>query len=148
LIVRVNTAALLLNLVAGVALIPPFGAWGAVAANVVAQAVALLLLALNEPLAVQLRSRVYLKLLRSFLVGSLCMAAALAAGALVEDVSSVLALVATCLVGGALYVIGIRRSNTGLTPDERDVLAAALGARARPYLVGLLGPITTRVDES
>ena len=148
LIVRVNTAALVLNLVAGVALIPPFGAWGAVAANVVAQAVALVLLALNEPLALQLRSRIYLKLLRSFVIGSVCAAAALAAGVLVEGFSSLLALVAACMVGGALYVIGIRRSNTGLTPDERDVLAAALGARVRPYLAGLLGPITTRAAES
>jgi O-antigen/teichoic acid export membrane protein len=148
LIVRVNTAALVLNLVAGVALIPPFGAWGAVAANVVAQTVALVLLALNEPLALQLRSRVYLKLLRSFVIGSVCTAAALAAGVLVEGFSSLLALVAACMVGSALYVIGIRRSNTGLTPDERDVVAAALGARVRPYLAGLLGPITTRAAES
>jgi hypothetical protein len=140
--------ALALNVVAGVALIPPFGAWGAVAVNVVAQAVALVLFALNEPLALQLRSRVYLKLLRSFVIGSLCAAAALAAGVLVEGVSPLLALVTASTVGSALYVIGIRRSNTGLTPDERDVLAAALGARMRPYLVGLLGPITIRASES
>ena len=142
LIVRVNAAALVLNLVAGVALIPPFGAWGAVAANVVAQAIALVLLALNEPLALQLRARVYLKLLRSFVIGSVCSGAALAAGVLVERISSPLALVAACVVGGALYVIGIRRSNTGLTSEERDLLAGALelacsrtcglSARSRP----------------
>jgi hypothetical protein len=89
-----------------------------------------------------------LKLLRSFVIGSVCAAAALAAGVLVEGFSSLLALVAACMVGGGLYVIGIRRSNTGLTPDERDVLAGALGARVRPYLDGLLGPITTRAAES
>jgi O-antigen/teichoic acid export membrane protein len=148
LIVRVNVAALVLNLVAGVALIPPFGAWGAVAANVLGQAVALVLLALNEPLALQLRARVYLILLRPFGIGSVCAAAALAAGVLVEGASSLLALVAACVVGGALYVTGIRRSNTGLTPDERDVLAAALGAQVQPYLAGLLRPITTRAAES
>jgi O-antigen/teichoic acid export membrane protein len=148
LIVRVNTAALVLNLVAGVALIPPFGAWGAVAANVLAQAIGLVLLALNEPLALQLRARVYFRLLRSFVIGSVCAAAALAAGVFVEGASSLLALAAACVVGGALYVTGIRRSNTGLTPDERDVLAAALGDQVQPYLAGLLRPITTRAAES
>jgi O-antigen/teichoic acid export membrane protein len=148
LIVTANMAALVLNLIAGVALIPPFGAWGAVAANVLAQGAGLVLLALNEPLALQLRARVYFTLLRSFVIGSVCAAAALAVGVLVERVSSLLGLVTACLVGGALYVTGIRRSNTGLTPDERDVLAAALGARVRPYLARLLRPITTRAAES
>ena len=148
LIVKVNTAALFLNVVTGVSLIPPFGAWGAVAANVLAQVGAIALLALNEPVAMQFRSRAYARLLRSFVVGCACGVVALITGAVVDGFSSQLAPLAACIVGAGLYVVGIRHLRTGLTREEGDVLAGALGARARPYLGGLLRPITTRIAES
>jgi O-antigen/teichoic acid export membrane protein len=142
LIVRANMAALFLNLVTGVALIPPLGAWGAVAANIAAQVLALILLALNEPLAMQLRRRRFVTLLTSFF------AVALLAGALVDDFSRVLAPFIACVVGLGLFIVVTRLLKGGLTLEERDLLASALGPRARPYVGGLLRPITARPAES
>jgi O-antigen/teichoic acid export membrane protein len=148
LIVKVNTAALFLNVVAGVSLIPPFGAWGAVAANVLTQVVAIALLVLNEPLAMQFRSRAYARLLRSFVLGCASAVVALLAGGVVDWFFGFLAPLAACIVGSGIYVAGIRHLQAGLTHEERDLLANAFGARARPYLGGLLRPITTPIAES
>ena len=54
---RATAAALVVDIVVAVVLIPPFGAWGAVVANVVGQLTVVVWLAATEPLARERRTR-------------------------------------------------------------------------------------------
>jgi O-antigen/teichoic acid export membrane protein len=142
LMLKASTVALVVNVGAALALIPPFGAWGAVVANVSAQLVVLVWLAATEPLAVRLGLPGMLRLYRSFLLGAAVGGAALGAGAALSGVSTVLATVTACAVGAGLFVFLVRLSRTGLTIEDRDALVNAVAARLRPHLTRLLGPIT------
>jgi O-antigen/teichoic acid export membrane protein len=142
LILKASTIALVVNVGVAVALIPPFGAWGAVMANVTAQLVVLVWLAATEPLAASLGLSGMLKLYRSFLVGVAVGGAALGAGAALNDVSAVLATVSAAAAGATLFTLVVRFSRTGLTIDDRNVLINAVAVRLRPHLSRLLAPIT------
>jgi O-antigen/teichoic acid export membrane protein len=142
LILKASTGALVVNVGVAVALIPPFGAWGAVVANVTAQVVVLVWLAVTEPLAASVGLSGMLRLYRSFLLGVAVGGAALGAGAAVNNVSAVLATVSASALGGALFIFLVRFSRTGLTIEDRDALINAVAVRLRPHLTRLLGPIT------
>jgi O-antigen/teichoic acid export membrane protein len=142
LILKATSAALVVNVGIAVALIPPLGAWGAVVANVTAQLVVLGWLAATEPLATRLGLRGMLKMYRSFLVGVVVGGAALGAGAALDHVSSVFAIVAAWTVGAGLYILLVRLSRAGLSVEDRDALVGAVAARFRPHLTRFLRPIT------
>jgi hypothetical protein len=129
--------------VIAVALIPPFGAWGAVAANVFGQLVALVWLAATEPLAMTHGPRGLLRLYRPFLFGSAIGGTSLLVGAVVQASSTTLAAATVCALGGGLYLLAIRITRTGLTIQDRDALVGAMAKPIQPYLSRLLGPVTT-----
>ena len=141
-ILKASTVALVVNVGVAVSLIPPFGAWGAVVANVTAQLVVLVWLAATEPLAASLGLSGMLRLYRSFLLGVAVGGAALGAGAALNGVSAALATVTASAVGAALFIFLVRLSRTGLTIEDRDALINAVAVRLRPHLDRLLRPIT------
>jgi O-antigen/teichoic acid export membrane protein len=142
LILTASTVALVVNVGVAVALIPPFGAWGAVVANVTAQLVVLVSLAATEPLAAKLGLAGMLRLYRSFLLGVAVSAAALGAGAALADFSAILATITAWAIGVGLFIFLVRLSKSGLTIEDRDALVNAVAARARPHLTRMLRPVT------
>jgi O-antigen/teichoic acid export membrane protein len=143
LILRSNVLGLVVDLALAVALIPAFGAWGAVVANVAGQLVALAVLAAMEPLATSRGLVGLVRLNRAFLYGVAACGAALAAGAALRSAPAATA--AAFVVGGAVFVIVIRLTRTGLTKQDHDALVGAMATRAQPYLSRLLAPLTTPV---
>jgi O-antigen/teichoic acid export membrane protein len=143
LILKASAAGLLVDVAVAVALIPPFGAWGAVAANVFGQLVVLVWLAATEPLAMTHGPRGLLRLYRPFLFGSAIGGASLVVGAVVQASSTALAAASTCALGGGLYLLAVRITRTGLTIQDRDALVGAMAKPIQPYLSRLLGPVTT-----
>jgi O-antigen/teichoic acid export membrane protein len=140
LLLRVNVVALSVNIGVALALIPPFGAWGAAAANASAMLVALGWLAATEPFAV---NRGLSLLYRPVIVGAATGGAALAVGALVHRWSTAAAPVVACTLGVAAFAMLVRRTRCGLARQDRDALLAVVGVRARPYFSRLLQPLTT-----
>jgi O-antigen/teichoic acid export membrane protein len=143
LIFKATGAALIVDLIVAVALIPPFGAWGAVAANVAGQPVALLWLALTEPLALAHGQMGLVRLYRPFLFGSVIGGASLLVGTLLQPSSPELAALTACALGAALYVVAIRTTGIGLTIQDRDALVGAMAKPIQPHLSRLLGAVTT-----
>jgi O-antigen/teichoic acid export membrane protein len=143
LILKANLAALAVDIGIAVALIPDFGAWGAVAANGAGQLVTLGWLAIAEPLASSQGFERLLKLYRPFLVGVLASTVALGAGAALQSLSALLATFVAGFLGFGLYITLIRLFRSGLTTQDRDVLIDAMSMRVRPHIARLLRPITT-----
>jgi O-antigen/teichoic acid export membrane protein len=143
LIFKATSAALIVDVIVAVALIPPFGAWGAVAANVAGQPVGLIWLALTEPLALAHGPMGLLRLYRPFLFGSVIGGASLLVGDVLQTSSAGLAAVTACVMGAALYLLAVRMTRTGLTIQDRDALVGSLAKPIQPSLSRLLAPITT-----
>jgi O-antigen/teichoic acid export membrane protein len=142
LILKANAAALAVDLVVAVALIPEFGAWGAVAANISGQTVALTWLAKTEPLVMARGVSGLVRLYRAFLFGATIGAAALAADAALGPSLGVLGILSTCAISFAAYVLVLRRTGSGLTIDDRNALVGAAASPMRPYMAWLLRPVT------
>jgi O-antigen/teichoic acid export membrane protein len=143
LILTASSAGLLVDLAIAIALIPPFGAWGAVTANVAGQLVALIWLAATEPLAMTHGLTGLLRLYRPFLFGSAIGGVALLIGAVLQPSSTALAAVAAGILGGGLYLLAVRVTRTGLTLQDRDALVGAMATPVRPFFSRLLQPVTT-----
>jgi O-antigen/teichoic acid export membrane protein len=143
LILKASTAGLIVDVAVAVALIPPFGAWGAVAANVSGQLIALIWLAATEPLAMTHGPTGLLRLYRPFLFGSAIGGGSLLVGTVLQGSSTALAAASACAIGGGLYVLAVRITRTGLTIEDRDALVGAMAKPIQPHLSRLLGPVTT-----
>ena len=143
LILRAYAAALLVDAGIAVALIPRFGAWAAVAANVVGQLAGILWLAVAEPLARRLGPKGLLRLYVPFILGITTGGVALSVGIMLQEVSAAVALFVVMTLGSAAYITSVRLSSSGLTVQDRDALLGALALRARPYVARLLHPVTT-----
>jgi O-antigen/teichoic acid export membrane protein len=143
LILKASAAALLVDVVIAVVLIPPYGAWGAVAANVAGQLVGLIWLAATEPLAMTYGLAGLLRLYRPFLFGVAIAGIALVIGAVLQPLSAALAAAVACGVGGGLYLLAVRVTRTGLTLQDRDALVGAMATSIRHYVSRLLQPVTT-----
>jgi O-antigen/teichoic acid export membrane protein len=143
LMLKANAAGLIVDVAIAVALIPPFGAWGAVAANLAGQLVGLSVLVKTEPLAMGRGLAGTLLLYRPFVFGAVIGGVALGVGALVQPASPTLAAVGSCGVGSTFYVLCVRRTHSGLTIQDRDALVGAVASSAQPYFSRLLRPITT-----
>lgn len=142
LIVKTTAFALVADVVVAVALIPTFGAWGAVVANVIGQLVSLVWLAAKEPQIVTGGFRRTVGLYRAFVLGSLIGAGALGAGALLESSSALGAPIIGGIAGGVLYVVSVHLSRSGLKIDDRDALIRAMPSAAQRHLSWLLRPVT------
>jgi O-antigen/teichoic acid export membrane protein len=143
LILKASIGALIVDLAIAVALIPPFGAWGAVAANMAGQLVGLTWLAVTEPLAASRGFGSLVGLYRAFIFGAAIGGIALLIGELLKPASAGLATAAACAAGVVLYVLVVRLTRSGLTVQDRDALIGAIPPSAQPYLSPLLRPITT-----
>jgi O-antigen/teichoic acid export membrane protein len=143
LIFKSTCAALIVDVIVAVALIPAFGAWGAVAANVAGQPVGLVWLAVTEPLALAHGPAALLRLYLPFLFGSVIGGASLLVGQALQSSSTGLAALTACALGAALYLVSVRITRTGLTIQDRDALVGAMAKPIQPYLSRLLGPLTT-----
>jgi O-antigen/teichoic acid export membrane protein len=144
LILRASVFALIVNVGVAVALIPAFGAWGAVVANAIGQVVVLAWLAVSEPLVAALGLGGMLRLYRSFLAGVVVACVALAAGAMTQSISAALAAAIAFAVGAGLYVVLVRILRGGLSVEDRDALLGAFSPRLRASASRLLAPITNR----
>ena len=143
LILASASAALVVDVAIAVALIPQFGAWGAVAANVAGQMVGLILLAASEPLLTQRGLGSILRLYRAFLLGVVIGCAALGTGVALQSSSTFATTIVVGTLGGALYILAIRLTRSGLTIDDRNALVGVMARPAQAYLIQLLRPITT-----
>jgi O-antigen/teichoic acid export membrane protein len=143
LMLKASAIALAVDIAVAVMLIPPFGAWGAVAANVAGQLVGLTWLVATEPLAMSRGPAGLIRLNRAFLLGASAGGAALTIGAVLQSASTALAAGAACAAGMALYIVVVRLTRSGLTIEDRDALVGTIATRAQPYLSRLLWPITT-----
>jgi O-antigen/teichoic acid export membrane protein len=143
LILKAVSVSLLVDVALAVVLIPPFGAWGAVGANIAGQLVGLTWLAATEPVVIGQGVGNYVRLCRAFLIGTAVGAVALAVGTATRLMSNGLAVMSACLVGAALYVLAVHRTQSGLTYEDRNVLVGAMPIRVRPHFARLLRLITS-----
>jgi O-antigen/teichoic acid export membrane protein len=134
--------ALVVDVVAAVALIPPWGVWGAVVSNALGQLVAIGWLAAAEPFVKERGVRGFLHLQRAFIVGSAAMGGSLLVGVIVVNRSALLAIVVAFVVGAVLFVVGLRLLRCGLTTEDREALLQAVGESRRRYVVLLLRPVS------
>jgi O-antigen/teichoic acid export membrane protein len=141
-ILTANSAALAVNVVVAIALIPRFGAWGAVAANVTGQLVAILALARSEPLIRDRSLATLIRAYRPFLLSLGVIAVVLPVCALLLQWSGVIAAIAACGLASSAYIVALRLSNSGLTVGDRDALIGSVSEQARPHVVRLLKPVT------
>lgn len=136
-------AALTVDVAVALMLIPPFGAWGGVAANVSGQVVGLVWLASAEPLVRAAGSRMLFRLYAPFLIGLAIGGGAIALAHAIRPASGILGLPAVCGAAAVIYVLGVRSSGLGLTMDDHDALMGAVATAARPVLSRLLKPVVT-----
>ena len=126
-LLRANLVALVLDVAVAVALIPVWGAWGAVVANVVGAGSRLVLLMRREISLLRLPWRTVARESTPVGIGAIaCVVAWVGAGAL--PWSPVAAAVAAAAVGVVVLVVLLRASGSGLT--EADAVAVARGAPA------------------
>ncbi len=138
-LLRINLVALVANTALAISLIPVLGLYGALISNVVAQLVVLGLLVMmeagreDEPLAPFLRGML------AWLVGLIAAVTAVAVP-LVLGLSTAAALAFAAVVGPALYVVGVRATDSGMLDADWLAIADALPTKlARP--VALAGRI-------
>lgn len=141
-LVRANAAALFVDVVVAVALIPRYGAWGAVIANVAGQLVAILALARSEPLIRERSLALLIRAYRPFLIAIGTVAILLPTCAILREWSEVIAAMVAFSLGSITYIFVLRLSNSGLTEGDRDVLVGSVSLRARSNVLRLLKPVT------
>ncbi len=124
-LLRATLVALALDVTVAIALIPVWGAWGAVIANVVGAGTLLVLLVRTEISLLGLPWRTVARESMPVWLGAIaCLVAWFTAGAL--PWSPVLAAAAAAVLGVVVLVVLLRASRTGLTED--DAVAVARGA--------------------
>jgi O-antigen/teichoic acid export membrane protein len=134
--------ALLFDIAIATALIPKIGAWGAVAAAVAGQLIAIGWLAAAEPFLRELGVVGTVRLYRAFLIGVAVAGIALGAGALLQRWPDLVSAVAACGLGTGLYAFGIWVSRSGLPSGDRNALVEAMPVRVQPFVAFLLRPVT------
>jgi O-antigen/teichoic acid export membrane protein len=139
---RAYLVALVVDVGVAVALIPGFGAWGAVVAAVTGQVVAIVWLAAKEPFLRGCGILGVVRLYRAFVVGVGAGAIAFGAGAVLPGSHDLVSAVSACGLGAGVYALAIRVSRSGLPPADRNALVGAMPAPVRPYLMWLLRPLT------
>jgi O-antigen/teichoic acid export membrane protein len=139
---RANVAALVVDLLLAVALIPLLGVWGAVIAAVGAQAVAVIWLAANEPFVVAARPNGLWSLYGAFVVGAGAAGTALILGRAMEPAGVAAAATAAALWGGLFFFVAIRLTGSGIR--DLEAFLPALPTPARRAFAALLQPLTAR----
>lgn len=130
-------AALLVNFVLALTLVPQFNVWGAAAANSGA-VVVFFVLALRHELPVHgVCGRAFIGAMGSWLIALSVATVAIFLTALVPLPATVKVLVAG-LMGSAGYLFGLWVSSTGLTQADVGVITAALPARVGQRLIPFL----------
>jgi peptidoglycan biosynthesis protein MviN/MurJ (putative lipid II flippase) len=148
-LLRVNVAALVINVIAGIVLIFAFGVWGAVLANVVGQLAAVLLLAFGELRIQRLTWWAYLGTIRIWLISLVTGGLAiLATSWLVADRSQIAACIVSGLVGLALVVVLGRVFSAGLNDADARAMVEASPRRAQPAIRAVMRLFVHRREEA
>lgn len=138
-ILLVNLAALVVSVVACTALIPWFGAWGAVVANVTVVTSRTAILFVLEARALDQAVLPSARAALPVLLGAV--AAVLGAGVAGRlDQPLLLALVVSVTVAAPVLAMLLRMTRTGLAPRDRDAIAGVVPARAQRLVHTVLRP--------
>ena len=129
-----------------VALIPPMGIWGAVAANVGGSLTSLLLLARSELRGLGVTARQAVRDALPCFVGAALAGLLLLATDVVAADAWVLA-VAAAGVGGVLYLVLLRVTHSGLTPADSEAVTRGIPGPARRVGALVLGGLTARPED-
>ena len=142
-LLRANLVALVLDIAVAIALIPVWGAWGAVVANVVGATTRLMLLMRREITLLGLPWRTVARESAPVGLGAIaCVIAWFTAGAL--PWSPVAAAAAAAVLGVLVLVVVLRSSGTGLTEDDAVAVARGAPAPLRTPSASLLRLLTHR----
>jgi O-antigen/teichoic acid export membrane protein len=126
---RANAAALVVDLVAAVALVPSVGVWGAVVANVLGAVTLLGLLLRVEARALEIGLRAVSRVVRATVLGSAASVVAYLVGGRLS--CALLAALIALTVGLVVFWALIRLTRSGITPGDSTVLVQALPTRLR-----------------
>lgn len=146
---RATSVALVVDVVLAVTLIPLWGAWGAVVANIGGSLTSLLIMTRSELRGLDITVRTALRdvlpcLLGAALAGVLMLGAGVGigdGGAALEAGDAWMRAALAGGVGSLLYVTVVRLSRSGLTVGDAGAITRALPVRAQPvgrFLLGLL----------
>ena len=142
-VLKLNLAAVVVNLVLIVALLPVLGLWGAVIANLAGVAVRNGLLLVTESRDAQVRLSAALWDVAPLLVGSVaCLL--VHAVARTAPTGLVTTAVLSAVAGVVLYVVGLRVLHLGLAAPDAAALEASVSARLRPSVHRVLGLLAHR----
>lgn len=133
LLLNAHALALVANVIIALALIEPFGVWGAVVANAAGQTVALLMLVHHELKAQGLRLRVFLVATRLWWISCLSGTAAIGLGWLIAThaTNEWSALVAAPAIGAVLLVAGGRWTRSGILVSDQAPLINGVPGKLR-----------------
>ena len=141
---KAYSVALAVDIAIAIALIPQFGAWGAVTAAAAGQLIAIGWLAAAEPFLRDRGALEIIRLQRAFLVGLTAAGVAFGVGLVLQRWSPAIAALAAFCLGTILYAVGLRVSGSGLHARDRDALLGAMPSPIRSSAALLLRPLTAR----
>lgn len=137
-ILWVSLVVLVVNIGAGLALIPLMGVWGATTCCAAAMVVRVLLVTTGEARSLDVRPAELVRSLGSMLVGILIVLVSWVTVRLLEP-PALLAAALTVFLGGAAYLLCLSLLRLGLSQDDFEAVSRALPARLRVVLRMTLG---------
>lgn len=147
LLLNAHALALAANVVIALALIKPFGVWGAVVANAVGQGVALLVLVRHELKAQRIELRTFLVATQLWWLSCLTGTAAVGLGWLLASHAATgewSSLVAAPVMGAVLLVAGGRWTRSGILASDRDPLINGVPRKLRRPAAVMTGLFLTK----
>ncbi|GAB2776952.1 hypothetical protein GCM10027039_42750 [Terrabacter koreensis] len=143
---KATSVALVVDVGLAVALIPPMGIWGAVAANIAGSLTSLLLLARSELRGLGISARQALRDALPCFIGAALAGLLMLATDVVAGNAWVLA-VAAAGMGALLYGVLLRVTHSGLTAADSEAVTRGIPGPARRVGPLLLGWLTARPEE-
>ncbi|WP_325453211.1 lipopolysaccharide biosynthesis protein [Humibacter sp.] len=132
LVLRTNLVALGTDAVLAFGLIPPFGLWGAIAANAGAQLVSVIVLAAIEARQSNLGVAGLVRCFLPFAVGVAAMGLSVGSGVAARSAGGATAgVVCSVLVGALAFTVGLRLTREGLQESDRAAIDRALSGPLR-----------------
>lgn len=139
----INIAALAVNLLLILVLLPILGLWGAVVANIGGVVIRNGMLLLGELRDTSLRGATCLHDLAPLLVSAISCGASVWIGWAIPT-GAVLSAAAAALTGPALFVVGLRLMRCGLTTRDLAAVSSAVSSRVGRRAIAVLGMLSHR----